>query len=301
MGHRAIGNPVIDISSFAGQGTQNRHRTGRFYAAFCRNSCLKLLGDRDFMAADATPANPIILIPARMASTRLPGKPLADIHGAPMIVHVWRRAMEAGIGPVWIAAAEPEIVAAVEAAGGKAVLTDPDLPSGSDRIWEALERIDPQGRHDAIVNVQGDLPTLDPEIVAAVFRPLADPAVDIATLAAPICVAEERSASQVVKPVVAWNAAGTQGRALYFTRATAPWGEGELFHHIGLYAYRRAALARFVALPPSPLELREKLEQLRALEAGMRIDVARVDTVPLGVDTPADLERARRILAGTQE
>ncbi|MBU2091925.1 MAG: 3-deoxy-manno-octulosonate cytidylyltransferase [Alphaproteobacteria bacterium] len=253
------------------------------------------------MAADATPANPIILIPARMASTRLPGKLLADIHGAPMIVHVWRRAMEADIGPVWIAAAEPEIVAAVEAAGGKAVLTDPDLPSGSDRIWEALGRIDPQGRHDAIVNVQGDLPTLDPEIVATVFRPLADPSVDIATLAAPIRVAEERSASQVVKPVVAWNAAETQGRALYFTRATAPWGEGELFHHIGLYAYRRAALARFVALPPSPLELREKLEQLRALEAGMRIDVARVDTVPLGVDTPADLERARRILAGAQE
>lgn len=249
-------------------------------------------------------ARPVVLIPARMASTRLPGKPLADICGEPMIVQVWRRAVEAGIGPVWVAAAEPEIAEAVEAAGGRAVLTDPDLPSGSDRIWQALERIDPEGAFDAVVNVQGDLPTLDPAIVVKAFELLADPAVDIGTLAAPITIAEERTASQVVKPVVAWretgSVAGNVGRALYFTRATAPWGEGELFHHIGLYAYRRDALRRFVALPPSPLELREKLEQLRALEAGMRIEVARVDTVPLGVDTPADLDRARQLLASAR-
>ncbi|RKQ68757.1 3-deoxy-manno-octulosonate cytidylyltransferase [Oceanibaculum indicum] len=249
--------------------------------------------------APVSPAatRPVVIIPARMASTRLPGKPLADIGGAPMIVQVWRRAMEAGIGPVWVAAAEPEIVAAVEAAGGQAVLTDPDLPSGSDRIWQALERIDPDGAYEAVVNVQGDLPTLDPAIVAKAFDLLADPVVDIGTLAAPIRIEEEHTASQVVKPVVAWRETGDVGHALYFTRATAPWGEGELFHHIGLYAYRRDALRRFVSLPPSPLELREKLEQLRALEAGMRIEVARVDTVPLGVDTPADLDRARQLLA----
>lgn len=242
-------------------------------------------------------SRPVVIIPARMASTRLPGKPLAEIAGQPMIVQVWRRAVEAGIGPVWVAAAEPEIAEAVEAAGGQAVLTDPDLPSGSDRIWQALERIDPDGAYDAVVNVQGDLPTLDPAIVRRAFDLLTDPAVDIGTLAAAITIAEERTASQVVKPVVSWDAKGGTGRALYFTRATAPWGEGELFHHIGLYAYRREALVRFVALPPSPLEQREKLEQLRALEAGMRIEVARVDTVPLGVDTPADLERARQLLA----
>jgi 3-deoxy-manno-octulosonate cytidylyltransferase (CMP-KDO synthetase) len=247
--------------------------------------------------SSALPARPVVIIPARMASTRLPGKPLAEIAGQPMIVQVWRRAVEAGIGPVWVAAAEAEIAEAVEAAGGQAVLTDPDLPSGSDRIWQALERIDPEAGFDAVVNVQGDLPTLDPAIVGRAFGLLADPAVDIGTLAAPITIAEERTASQVVKPVVSWDATGGAGRALYFTRATAPWGEGELFHHIGLYAYRRDALARFVALPPSPLERREKLEQLRALEAGLRIAVARVDTVPLGVDTPADLDRARQLLA----
>jgi 3-deoxy-manno-octulosonate cytidylyltransferase (CMP-KDO synthetase) len=244
------------------------------------------------------PSNPIVVIPARMASTRLPGKPLADILGAPMIVHVMRRALEAGIGPVVVACAEPEIARAVEAAGGTAVLTKPDHPSGSDRIFEALRLIDPEGRHDAVVNVQGDLPTVEPETVRAAFAPLANPAVDIATLVVPITREEERTDPNVVKAVLELAPGAAQGRALYFTRATAPWGEGALFHHIGLYAYRRAALERFVALPPSALEQREKLEQLRALANGMRIDAAVVDAVPLGVDTPADLERARALLSG---
>lgn len=231
-----------------------------------------------------------------MASTRLPLKPLADIHGAPMIVHVWRRACEAGVGEVVVAADSPEIVAAVAEAGGRAVLTDPAHPSGSDRIFEALQLVDPDGRHDVIVNVQGDLPTIDAATVRAALAPLADPLVDISTLAAVIRRAEEREDPNVVKVVGSPVGAGRL-RALYFTRATAPWGDGPLLHHIGLYAYRRAALTRFVALPPSPLELRERLEQLRALEAGMRIDVTTVDAVPLGVDTPHDLERAREALA----
>jgi len=243
------------------------------------------------------PSNPIVVIPARMASTRLPGKPLADILGVPMIVHVLRRALEAAIGPVVVACAEPEIARAVEAAGGTAVLTRPDHPSGSDRIFEALRLIDPDGRHDAVVNVQGDLPTIEAAVVRAAFAPLADPAVDIATLVVPIRRAEERTDPNVVKAVVELAPGASRGRALYFTRATAPWGEGELFHHIGLYAYRRAALERFVGLPPSMLEQRERLEQLRALSNGMRIDAAVVDAVPLGVDTPADLERARALLA----
>jgi 3-deoxy-manno-octulosonate cytidylyltransferase (CMP-KDO synthetase) len=237
---------------------------------------------------------PIVLIPARMASTRLPGKPLADIAGIAMIVRVWRQAVAAGIGPVVVAAAEGEIVAAVEAAGGRAVLTDPDLPSGSDRIWQALQRVDSQGAHDVIVNLQGDLPALDPAYIRAVAQTLADSGADIATLAAEIDDPADHDNPAVVKPVVAWQ--GESGRALTFTRARAPSGEGPLFHHIGIYAYTRAALARFVALPPSPLEMREKLEQLRALEAGMSIAVARVDSVPLSVDTPADLEKARRLL-----
>lgn len=231
-----------------------------------------------------------------MASTRLPLKPLADIHGAPMIVHVWRRACEAGVGEVVVAADSPEIVAAVAEAGGRAVLTDPAHPSGSDRIFEALQLVDPDGRHDVIVNVQGDLPTIDAATVRAALAPLADPLVDISTLAAVIRRAEERDDPNVVKVVGSPVGPGRM-RALYFTRATAPWGDGPLLHHIGLYAYRRAALTRFVALPPSPLELRERLEQLRALEAGMRIDVTTVDAVPLGVDTPHDLERAREALA----
>jgi 3-deoxy-manno-octulosonate cytidylyltransferase (CMP-KDO synthetase) len=240
--------------------------------------------------------HPIVLIPARLAATRLPDKPLADIAGQPMIVQVWRRACEADIGPVAVAAADPAIVAAVEAAGGRAVLTDPGHPSGSDRIFEALGRLDPDGRHDVVVNVQGDLPTLDPAAIRASLEPLAEPTVDIATLVAEIRTDAERSASHVVKAVVAMAEGARVGRALYFSRVAVPSGEGPLYHHIGLYAYRRAALARFVALPPGLLERREKLEQLRALEAGMRIDARLVDVVPLGVDTPEDLARAREIL-----
>jgi 3-deoxy-manno-octulosonate cytidylyltransferase (CMP-KDO synthetase) len=231
-----------------------------------------------------------------MASTRLPGKPLADIFGEPMIVHVWRRAREADVGPVLVAADDPAIVAAVEAAGGRAVLTRPDHASGSDRIFEAIGAVDPEGRHDIVVNVQGDLPTLEAPSVRAAVALLSERAVDIATLATPIRREAERDDPNVVKAVGAYIDA-TRLRALYFTRARAPWGEGDLLHHIGLYAYRREALARFVALPPSPLELREKLEQLRALEAGMRIDIALVDVAPLGVDTPEDLARAREKLA----
>jgi 3-deoxy-manno-octulosonate cytidylyltransferase (CMP-KDO synthetase) len=240
--------------------------------------------------------HPIVLIPARLASTRLPNKPLADIAGEPMIVHVWRRAVEAGIGPVAVATDSERIADAVASAGGQGVLTRADHASGSDRIFEALERIDPEGRHDIVVNVQGDLPTIDPGAIGAALGPLADPAVDIATLVALITREEERDAPSVVKLVGTEFAPG-RFRALYFTRATAPTGEGPLYHHIGLYAYRREALARFVGLPPSPLEIRERLEQLRALEAGMRIDAALVADVPLGVDTPEDLERARAALA----
>ena len=254
------------------------------------------------MSAPRT-ASPLVLIPARMASTRLPLKPLADIHGAPMIVHVWRRAMEADVGPVAVAADDPQIVDAVRAAGGRAVLTGGHHQSGSDRIFEALNLIDPDGAHDVVVNVQGDLPTIERDSVRAALAPLAEPACDIATLAAEIVRAEERTEPSVVKavgsPIAFSGAAATRLRALYFTRATAPYGEGPLYHHIGLYAYRRAALARFVALRPSPLEQREKLEQLRALEAGMRIDVEIVAAVPLGVDTPHDLARARAALAPT--
>jgi 3-deoxy-manno-octulosonate cytidylyltransferase (CMP-KDO synthetase) len=241
-------------------------------------------------------ANPIIIIPARMASTRLPGKPLADICGQPMIAHVWRRAVEADIGPVLVAADGPLIISAIEAVGGRAILTRADHASGSDRIFEALGAFDAEGRHDIVVNVQGDLPAIESAAVRAAVEPLEDRAVDIATLATPIVRAEERDDPNVVKAVGSEIAPGRL-RALYFTRASAPWGEGPLLHHIGLYAYRREALARFVGLPPSPLERREKLEQLRALEAGMRIDIALVDSPPLGVDTPEDLERARRILS----
>jgi 3-deoxy-manno-octulosonate cytidylyltransferase (CMP-KDO synthetase) len=238
----------------------------------------------------------LVLIPARMAASRLPGKPLLDIAGLPMIVHVLRRAEAAGIGRVAVATDTPDIAVAVMAHGGQAVMTRADHPSGSDRIFEALGKLDPDGHAEIIVNLQGDFPTIHPDNIRSVLTPLDDPAVDIATLAAQIHTEEESTNPNVVKAVGSPVSAGRL-RALYFTRATAPYGDGPRYHHIGLYAYRRAALQRFVSLPPSPLEQQEKLEQLRALEAGMRIDIGIVDTVPRGVDTPADLETARQILA----
>jgi 3-deoxy-manno-octulosonate cytidylyltransferase (CMP-KDO synthetase) len=248
------------------------------------------------MILSDVPQDILIVIPARMQATRLPGKPLADIAGTPMIVHVWRRAAAANAGQVIVATDSEEIANAVKAAGGNAVMTRADHASGSDRVFEAVTKADPERRASIIVNLQGDLPTLDPNLVTRCVAPLGTPEVDIATLTAVISEAEERTNPNVVK-VVGTPIADDRLRALYFTRATAPSGDGPLYHHIGIYAYRRASLERFVALPPSPLEKREKLEQLRALEAGMRIDVAIVDTVPLGVDTPADLERARSLLA----
>jgi len=239
---------------------------------------------------------PVVVIPARLAATRLPDKPLAPIAGEPMIVHVWRRAVEARLGAVVVACGEQRIADAVIRAGGTAVLTDPALPSGSDRVFQALQRFDPEGGHDPVVNLQGDLPTLDPALPAAAVAAMEALHADMGTLVCPIARDPERTDPNVVKAVVAWRDARV-GRALYFSRAAVPAGEGELLHHIGLYAFRRRALARFVALPPSALERRERLEQLRALEDGMSIAAARVDTVPLGVDTPADLERARAILA----
>ncbi|ESY84863.1 MULTISPECIES: 3-deoxy-manno-octulosonate cytidylyltransferase [Mesorhizobium] len=238
----------------------------------------------------------LILIPARMASTRLPGKPLADISGAPMIVHVARRAAEAGLGRVVVATDTQSVAEAVRAHGFEAVMTRMDHESGSDRIHEALIALDPLGKVETIVNVQGDLPTIDPLVIAASLSPFDDPSVDIATLGVEIFREEEKTNPNVVK-IVGSPLSGTRLRALYFTRATAPWGEGPLYHHVGLYAYRRAALERFVALKPSALERRERLEQLRALEAGMRIDAEIVQSLPLGVDTPEDLDRARQILS----
>ncbi len=246
------------------------------------------------------PADTIILIPARMEASRLPGKPMALINGVPMIEHVWRRAQAAGAGEVAVATDSREIAGVITAAGGRAVMTGSHHKSGSDRIFEALEHLDPNGKYDIIINVQGDLPTLEPALLAAVVAPLANRDVDISTLAAPIRDREERTNPNVVKAVAALEDIGSSARALYFTRATAPYGEGPLYHHIGIYAYRRAALARFVTLPPSLLEQRERLEQLRALEDNMRIDVVCVDTTPLGVDTPPDLEKAKQLLAGKQ-
>lgn len=240
---------------------------------------------------------PIVVIPARMASARLPGKPLLDIGGRPMILHVLARALAAGIGPVAVACAEAEIADVVRAAGGTAVLTHPALPSGSDRIHAALATLDPDGVHDVVVNLQGDLPTIPPSQLRAVLAALDDPAIDIGTLVAPIGSAEEAAAASVVKAACAFRDGATVAPALYFSRAPVPWGDGPRWHHIGIYAWRRTALARFVALPPSPLELRESLEQLRSLEAGMRMACVRVEVAPFGVDTPADLERARAALA----
>lgn len=236
--------------------------------------------------------NPLIIIPARMASTRLPGKPLADIHGQLMIVHVLKRCEAAKAGPVYVACAEDEIVSAVESAGGKAIMTDPNLPSGSDRVRAAADTIDPEGHHNIVINVQGDMPAIDPGLITDVLNILKNkPDCDIATAVVLTEDKREIEDPNVVKAVLAHT-----GRALYFTRASAPSGEGPVFHHIGIYAYRRAVLDRFCDLPPSSLEVREKLEQLRALEAGMCIDAAIVDMAPDGVDTPGDLERARALL-----
>ncbi len=240
---------------------------------------------------------PIIVIPARMAATRLPDKPLADIHGRPLIAHVLDRAREAGIAPVMVACGDLEIAEAVQIAGGIAAMTDPGLPSGSDRIEQALARHDPGRIYDTVINLQGDLPTLPPGYIRTALETMLDLNVDIGTLVAPIRSAEEAAAPSVVKCACAFHDDRHTARALYFSRAAIPSGDGPLWHHIGIYVYRRAALEHFVRLPPGQLEQREKLEQLRALEAGMRIDVARVDHAPFGVDTPEDLERARRELA----
>jgi 3-deoxy-manno-octulosonate cytidylyltransferase (CMP-KDO synthetase) len=237
--------------------------------------------------------NPIVVIPARMAATRLPGKPLADIGGAPMIVRVLRQAQAAGVGPVAVAAGDPEIAAAVEAAGGRAVMTDPDLPSGSDRILAALAEIDPAGTYDAVINLQGDMPFIGPEILRACADLLArEPGCDIATVVAPETGPADRANPDVVKAVLAMRPGARAGRALYFTRSTL-YGEGPVWRHVGVYGYRRPALERFNAAPPSPLERREKLEQLRALELGLSIWAAVADKAPISVDTPADLEAAR--------
>ena len=245
----------------------------------------------------SAPRNPVVVIPARLASVRLPGKPLADIHGAPMIVHVWRRAVAADVGPVVVACGDAAIATAIEDAGGRAVMTRADHPSGTDRVYEALTLVDPDGVHDAVVNLQGDTPDVDRDLLAAVLAPLADAAVDIATLAAPITDAATRDDPNAVKAVAAIAEGARQGPALYFSRAAVPAGDGPLYHHVGIYAFRVEALARFVALPRGVLEMRERLEQLRALESGMRIEVALVDRVPLEINTPADLERARVLLA----
>ncbi|MDE2133132.1 MAG: 3-deoxy-manno-octulosonate cytidylyltransferase [Alphaproteobacteria bacterium] len=240
---------------------------------------------------------PIVIIPARMASTRLPGKPLADIAGVPMIVRVWRQAAAANVGPVVVAAAEREIAQAVENAGGRAVLTAPDLPSGSDRVWAALNAVDRGFEHDVVVNLQGDLPAVEPSYIRACIDALATTGADIATLAAEIDDDADADNVNVAKAIVSWDVTQARGKAHYFTRARCPWGEGPLYFHVGIYAYTRAALGRFVGLLPSPLEKREKLEQLRALEAGMSIAVAQVDGVPLSVDTQDDLKQARALLA----
>jgi 3-deoxy-manno-octulosonate cytidylyltransferase (CMP-KDO synthetase) len=236
--------------------------------------------------------SPIVLIPARLAATRLPGKPLADIGGTPMIVRVLRQAEAAGIGPVVVAAGDAEIVEAVTAAGGRAVLTDPDLPSGSDRILAALAEVDPEGRHDIVINLQGDMPFVPPSVLSACAHLLQRTDCDIATVVAPEADLSDRSNPDVVKAILAMDSDGRSGRALYFTRSTL-YGDTPVWRHIGIYGYRREALKAFHAAQPSPLERREKLEQLRALELGQTIWAAVADSAPISVDTPADLEAAR--------
>jgi len=247
----------------------------------------------------ALPRNPIILIPTRLAATRLPNKPLAEIAGAPMIVHVWRRAVGAEIGPVVVASGDREIVDLVERQGGRAVLTEPELPTGSDRIHAAITALDPHGAHDAVINVQGDMPMLDPAAIRLALAALADPETDIATLAAEIVDPAALADISVNKVAAGFGDPTRPTRALYFSKAPVPWGEGPHYEHVGLYAYRRAALDRFVRLPRGVLEQRERLEQLRALEAGMRISVSLIDPAWLGVqvDTPADLAKARELMA----
>ena len=246
----------------------------------------------------ALPQHPIVLIPTRLAASRLPNKPLAEIAGAPMIVHVWRRAVAAEIGPVVVASGDREIVDIIERGGGRAVMTDPELPTGSDRIHAALTALDPHGAHDAVINVQGDMPMLDPAAIRVALAALADPDTDIATLAAEIVDPAALSETSVNKVAAGFADPARPTRALYFSKAPIPWGEGPHYEHIGLYAYRRAALDRFVRLPRGVLEQRERLEQLRALEAGMRISVSLIDPARLGVqvDTPADLARARELM-----
>jgi 3-deoxy-manno-octulosonate cytidylyltransferase (CMP-KDO synthetase) len=248
----------------------------------------------------ALPQNPIVMIPARLAARRLPNKPLADIAGAPMIVHVWRRAVAAGVGPVVVACGDSAIAEVIEREGGRAVMTDPDLPTGSDRIHAALGALDPGGAHDAVINVQGDMPMLDPAAIRLAVEALADPEVDIATLAAEIADPAALADISVNKVVAGFADPARPARALYFSKAVVPWGEGPHYEHIGLYAYRRAALERFVKLPRGVLEARERLEQLRALEAGMRFSVSLIDKARLGVqvDTQADLEHARALMRG---
>lgn len=244
-----------------------------------------------------SPVNPIVVIPARLASKRLPNKPLADINGKPMIVHMLERGLEADIGPVAVACGDAAIADAVRRAGGRAVMTDPALPSGSDRVHAALAELDPDRRHDVVVNLQGDVPTLPPHWLRAIVAPMDELAFDISTVVVPIQSEEEANTASFVKAACAFGEHETVAPALYFSRQPIPWGEGPRWHHVGIYAFRRAALDRFVALPPSPLERREELEQLRALEAGMRIACVRLEHGLFGVDTPADLERARQILA----
>lgn len=239
----------------------------------------------------------LVVIPARLAASRLPDKPLALIGDAPMIVHVWRRAVEAGVGPVIVACGDAPIADAIEKAGGHAVLTDPDLPSGSDRVWAAVQTYDPEGAYDCIVNVQGDLPTLDPHLVQSAVGALEHDRSDIGTLVSVITEKDEETDPNTVKVAVDFAKDEKFAPALYFSRTPVPSGDGPLYHHIGIYSYTRDALKRFVGLPPAGLEIRERLEQLRALAAGMRITAGLVDSIPFGVDTPADLERARRILA----
>lgn len=240
--------------------------------------------------------NPLIVIPSRLRAARLPDKPLAEIHGEPMIVHVWRRAVAAGVAPVVVACGDAAIAEAITARGGSAVMTDPELPSGSDRVYAAAEMVDPDRDFDVIINLQGDLPTLDPAVLRSVLTPLQEPAVDIATLAAEIVEDHEILDPGVIKIAMAPTGIGRVARALYFSRCPVPHGEGPHYHHIGVYAFRRAALRRFVALPQAAIEVSEHLEQLRALADGMRIDVAVVQTVLAGVDTPADLARARAMI-----